>query len=478
MNKSLKSLAVVGAVLLTALASSAQDQNSSAYFMDSYTYRHDFNPAFASSRSYFALPAVSDINLATRSQMGLSSFVYPTDNGLSLFTSSKVSSEEFLSRLKPNNKLMLGTDLNILSVGFWGKRDGFTTVGIKLKAGAGAKIPGDLFEFAKNIGGKELYNISNLGVSLNAYLESYLGFSKNIGDNLRVGAKAKFLIGLAAADVKIDNMNIKMSSEQWAVSAQGSAKVYAPEGFVNIPNNENGNLDFGNININQNLGINDANGGFGFAVDLGATYTLFDRLTLSAAVLDLGSIGWNNCIYATTGNSQWTFNGFENISLSDDSESGLENQLNEQIKALTDSFYELIQLKEESRGKASKGLTARVNLGAEYQIKDWLSVAALYSQRFDPIFSNSEARFFCNFEPTNWLSCSGSFAFTESGTMLGAALSWNNRAFNLFIATESLVTSLTPPFVVNGQTASLPVNNLNISAHAGLVINLGKRRDR
>lgn len=84
-------------------------------------------------------------------------------------------------------------------------------------------------------------------------------------------------------------------------------------------------IDWENIDL-DNPGLT----GFGMAVDLGATYKLREDLTLSAAILDLGFISWNNTIKAATSNKPWEFDGFKNIAMGSDDADGdkpLEDQL-------------------------------------------------------------------------------------------------------------------------------------------------------
>ena len=57
--------------------------------------------------------------------------------------------------------------------------------------------------------------------------------------------------------------------------------------LLELPENENGDyideIDFGSFGF----------AGYGGAIDLGVSYKLLDKLTLSASVLDLGFIKWS-----------------------------------------------------------------------------------------------------------------------------------------------------------------------------------------
>ena len=134
----------------------AQEAVNSGYFVESYNYRHNLNPAFASTRSYFALPFIGNFGLTTQSNVGISTFLYPYNGQLTTFMNGAVSADEFLGKLGKNNKLGLDLSMPVFSVGSWGKKGGFTTVGMSIKADMSFNMPYDLFDFMKNAGAKIL----------------------------------------------------------------------------------------------------------------------------------------------------------------------------------------------------------------------------------------------------------------------------------------------------------------------------------
>lgn len=457
--------------------SSAQEVMNSAYFLDGYSFRHEYNPAFVSARSYFAIP-IGDINVSTNSKMGLSTFIYPYKDGLTTFmNSSAVSSQDFLKKLRKNNSLNAGLSTTLLSMGIWGNNGGFTSVGLKVKAGVAATLPYDLFDFMKNVGSKSEYDISNLGVRADSYMELSVGHSRKIGDRLNVGAKVKFLVGLAAADVHIDNMKLTMKEDKWTVAAQGSAQVLSGKGLINVGTKDSGEVDFKNISLDpagaySSNGINGIVGGYGAAIDLGATYEVLEGLTVSASVLDLGFISWNNSINAATNDSRWEFSGFEDVSL----EEGSDNSLKNQFAAIGDKMMEMVVLYKKPETKAAKMLACRVNAGVEYEMPFYrkLSVGALYSGRYRGAYSFNEGRLALTVSPTNWFSFSGSYGLSNYGSAFGAALNLHSAAVSLYLATDALFWDVTAPVAMG---IGLPYKNLNLGLNFGLVFNVSRRKD-
>lgn len=95
---------------------SAQGLNS-GYFTDGYTFAHQLNPAFDNDHNYFSIPVLGNINIGTRGNVGLGSFLFPYKNGqLTTFMNSSVSAEEFLGGLKDNNRIGASTSPSSLPV--------------------------------------------------------------------------------------------------------------------------------------------------------------------------------------------------------------------------------------------------------------------------------------------------------------------------------------------------------------------------
>lgn len=470
----------------------AQEAVNSGYFVESYNYRHNLNPAFASTRSYFALPFIGNFGLTTQSNVGISTFLYPYNGQLTTFMNGAVSSDEFLGKLGKNNKLGMDLSMPVFSVGSWGKKGGFTTVGMSIKADMSFNMPYDLFDFMKNAGAKQSYDISNLGARARTYAELSIGHARKITDRLNVGAKLKILVGLAYLDANIDKMQVRMGEDQWSVNAEGSINASVPmltfptkgeTGATTDPSQYN-EIDFNAIG--DSFEFNSAGEmfsslfsglGYGAALDLGATYEfdsgLLKGLNLSAAILDLGFISWGNTVSAVTSPDPWVFDGFEDLSL--DSDAG--NSLNDEINSLTDNLTDMLKFEKQSQGKGKANMLAcTINIGAEYEMPFYrkLSVGFLSSTRIQGPYSHSEGRFSLNVEPTKWFGFSTSYGISTYGSTWGAIVNFSFPGIGLFIGTDSIPTQLTAP--IKGLGIGIPCNNLNFNLNFGLTFNLSKVR--
>ncbi|WP_235353060.1 DUF5723 family protein [Bacteroides caecigallinarum] len=449
LNKYLAVAVMVGA----ATGVSAQALNS-GYFLDGYLFKHQLNPALESDKAYFSIPVLGNINIGTRGNIGLGNFLYPTANGgLTTFMNSSISAEEFLNGLSTNNKLAMNLDMSILSAGFraWG---GFNTIDIGLRSHTSVNIPKDMLEFMKvgQSGPTTVYDMGDMGMSSANYVEVALGHSRQITDKLRVGAKVKFLLGGMYADMSLKNTHVTLSEKEWIVSANGEMNI-AAKGMT-VPEKDGGLVDFDNIEYDS-PGLS----GFGLGIDLGATYEVIDNLTVSAAIKDLGFIGWSNNTYASTNNEAWRFDGFENLTFSDEKEDDkLENQLDD----LGDEFEDYANLHRRSTGeKLSKALAATLVVGAEYALPmyDKLSFGLLSTTRFNGPYTWSEGRLSANVSPLSWLEGGVNVAVSSFGTSAGWILNLHPKGFSIFLGMDCLVGKVNPQFI--------PVNNANASVSCG-----------
>lgn len=237
---------ILAIAISTAVLPVSAQQLNSAYFTEGYKFRHHLNPAFASSRSYFSI-ATGNINVGVNSNMGISTFLYPTADGrLTTFMNGSVSADEFLSRLNRKNILGVDAGVSLISTGTWGKH-GFTSVELNLKSSSAVNLPKDLFDFMKNVGQRQSYNFSNLGVRSRNYMELAIGHSHSITKRLNIGAKVKFLLGIASADVRVDDVKVDMYEDQWRVDANGS--LYAAVPGLDLGTKAGGEIDFNDISI-------------------------------------------------------------------------------------------------------------------------------------------------------------------------------------------------------------------------------------
>ena len=298
-----------------------------------------------------------------------------------------------------------------------------------------------------------------------------------MNDRLRVGAKVKFLLGGAYADVKVDRLSATLSEDKWMVRADGAMNV-ALKGLVMPTKKESGQevdavsqedlLDWDGVDV-DGPGLS----GFGMAVDLGAEYRLSDHLKLSASLSDLGFIKFKNNVRARTMNEAWEFDGFHQIAV--DSELGDDDplSLDSQMDGILDDLEDLASFHRESTGgKVNSALAATLNVGAEYEMPFYrpLSVGLLSTTAFRGSYTWTEGRLSANVAPVKWFEAGVSGAVSSFGASWGWIVNFHPKGFSFFLGMDQVIGKVSKEFI--------PIRNMNVSVSGGFTFSLGTQRKR
>lgn len=460
MNKNIKQIFAVAVFLL---GSSVQAQNlSSAYFLDGFAYGHQMNPAKEYDRKgYFSIPFLpGNLNMGLKGNLNLKDVLFknPNGNGLVTYLHPSLSVGEALSGFNANNKLLTDLRWDLLSFGFHAFK-GYNTVNVGIRANVGMNMPYEIFELTKNLTNKD-YNVSNLGATASAWTEIALGHSHNIIPGVRIGIKAKAMLGVGYADIKMDNLDLNLTgTDRWTAMANATAEV-GIKGFTwgetvlkeyNSKKNPDGTpatyeqIDFDNIDV-DGFGLN----GFGLGFDLGAEVDLgkiglVDGLKLSASLLDLGYIKWTNVAVAQNRGEEFVFEGFDDINVDGENGTDFEDQAND----LADRLSDLYSLQSAGSGSKKRSMGATLNIGVEYALPayDKLSFGFLSTSRLQGVYSWNEERISATISPCKMLEFSANVGFGTLGTNVGWILNFHPRSFSLFIGSDHCVGKLSKQFI-------------------------------
>ena len=422
-----KGLLLLGSMMLWGGAAQAQYLRSS-YFMEGTSARLQLNPGLQPTRGYFNVPIIGSFNMSASSNvLGTSDIIDVLDAGDDLFSNDKL-----FDRLKTDNRLNVNLNTDILSFG-WYKGKGFWSVNVGLRADVGASIPSSMFEYLRDLSNFNNVNggFSNMNFDMNAYAEVGLGYSRRLTEKLTVGGRVKVLLGIARAEMEVDNFEIKGVPQNpenpynWR-NVQASATMNAhvsttmKGGGLSFDDNYYGGsryldgFDFGD----GSFGI----AGAGFGVDLGASYKVWDNLTVSAAVLDLGFINWKGSETVTASPEETSISVNEN---------NYQDFLDEDFLSM--DRFKLVENTEPSKS-VKKSLAATILLAGEYGLfNNKLSVGAMYSSRFVKPKTLNELTFLATFRPKNWLNAAISYSpIQASGKSIGLAV----KLGPLFVGTD------------------------------------------
>lgn len=473
MGKTVLKYAVAGFALLLMSGFSMDAQNMrTGYFMDGYAFKYKMNPAMGSSRGFIALPVLGNFNMGVESNLGMSSVLYPKQDGsgLTTFLNSEVDAVTALKKFDSRNHMNLNTDLSLIAFGFWGKKGRmFHSVDLSMKADVATSLPYDLFRFAKegSVNGN-VFDLGDTGVKLASHLSLAYGISLPIGRHVHIGARVKFLMGIANAEASLKGTRVATGADSWYVETEGSLKGGFPLGMY-LPVDEQDYVDW--EKFPETLGT-DAEAiastcrNFGGAVDLGVTVDFLEDFTVSASVTDLGVISWNNWSSASAArNADGTPKRTYVL------RSGEENDLSKMGEKLLDALDFNVT---DDRTKKALMLDPTVYLGLEYRMPFYrrMSVGLLSTTKIAGIYTWSEGRFSVNVNPTDWFSVATNYAYSTFGHAAGFALTFHLTGFNFFLGTDSYIPLL------NVSPQFIPINRLDTSVTLGINIMFGKYRGR
>lgn len=452
-----------GLLLASAVAPAAAQELRTSYFMETNNFRHQLNPALLNDAYFSAI--VGNINVGATGNIGLSNFVYKLNDNprydQTTFMSPTVSAGEFLGSLSDKNRADVYINWNLFSYAFRGFK-GVNLVELNLRSNTNISLPYELFEFMKTTGAKEHYELGDMGIRSQNYLELALGHSHRINDRLTVGAKLKFLLGAAYADFSVNRLDLTMNGDQWRVQGDARLKASVLSSAFEYENADK-NAPDGRQRVKSLEDIGFGLPGFGLAVDLGATYKVTDDLTVSAALTDLGYIRWGKTKQASSV-GDYTFNGFNDIYAGGTNTGS--NKLGDQFEALGDDLEEMFSVYDDGEASVSQSLATTFNAGAEYTLPVYrpLRFGLLYTGRFSGLYTYHQAMLSATVRPVKFLEASVNTAVTSTGCTVGGAVSFDFAHFNLYVGTDRFFSKVSKEYI--------PLNNLNANVNVGITFPL------
>ena len=505
-NKLLWSSKLIGVffiMLVCTLSANAQFLRTS-YFMEGTHYRQQLNPALTPTKGYFNLPVIGAVNATVGStSLGYQDIIDIIDDGDDFYTKP-----DFMNRLKDNNTLNVNFSTEILSAG-WYKGKNFWSFNIGLRTDIGANLTKNMFSFLNQMETIEdnwrnsNYDISGQQLNINAYTEIGLGLSRQINSRLTVGARVKALLGIGNMELKLNKIAMsanlptdqqinQWSSESYWNSMTPSQAAQAAQELKDKFNNYHANLTVGaelkssfkGLELQEEEGkdyVTDFDfdsgklgiAGYGFGIDLGASYKILDNLTVSASVLDLGFISWSKSStkIASANPDPIDIKGSTYANMVDPNNPNTVmnavNQLQNDAQGYMDRVtngdvldYDMLQLEVSDAKESRKSRLASILvLGAEYGFfNNKLAVGVLSTTRFVQPDALTELTFSANYRPKSWFNVALSYSAIQSaGKSFGLGL----KLGPLFVGTDYMF---------------LGKNSNSVNGFVGVSIPLGGRK--
>ncbi len=437
-------------VIILFFGLSSFSQNNTLFFMDRLPQNNDLNPAFHfNGNTYVGFPALSSIQFKYSNSAFNYTDIFKKGTGDKLDT-SVVNLSSIAKTLHKKNFINIQTAVQVLAFGFK-KNDIFFNFSLNVKANAMAQFPSSALDF--RFGNydpvkKEALPIdfSNINLSGTAYAELAFGASKEISSNLTVGAKVKFLSGVA--NVKTQKTDILLttkldaSGQAESITADVDIDIRTASVPIDVSYDEEG-LPEG-IEINEDRMADDVkgyvdmfllNGSWGLAFDLGATYQLAPKIQLSASALDLGWIRWKSETKQLTAKTSFTFKGLEIVP---DAEGKID--IDTITELLLDSVLNSLEINDTNEAYTT-ATVPKLIIGGNYKLNDYFSLGAMFRTDFygkGPRFSSSlsaTASFAKRWQATT------SYSFMHNAyNNWGVGLSMNAGFFNFYLLADNIPT--------------------------------------
>lgn len=416
-NKKHLALFLASASMLTAAA----QESSTGYFLENYNMRWQMNPAMGNRNGYVGFPGLGNINVGVSSNFKVTDFIYARNGKTVLFTNPNVSTSEFLGKLGPTSRLTDDVKVNVLQVGFKAF-GGYNNIAINVRENSNIDLPKSIFSLLKEGVSNKDYDITNLRARANAYVEVALNHSRDIKwvPGLRAGISLKALLPAAYGEVNFNDLHLDLQENNWIAKANAEMKL-GMKGlrYEMDVNDRTGHHYVSGVDTDDlKFGVN----GFGFAVDLGATYEWKD-FVFSMALTDLGMLKYNEVHVAGTEGTQAFQTQDHVIGIGDDGDSW---------DALVDDLSKLYELDDMGTMSSSTSLMGTFRAGIDYKFPFYkkLRFGLLNTTHFNTIVPNTEFRLSANVEPVKGVAVAVSGATGTFGTNWGFLLSLGNKGFN------------------------------------------------
>ncbi len=445
-NRKLIALSFAAASVMTVAAQEA----ATGYFMESYNQKWQMNPAMGNRNNYVAMPALGNLNVGVNGNINPTDLVYSVGGKTVLFTNPAISANEVLGNLKKVNRISQNVGVGVLQGGFkaWG---GYNNIAISIKENASFALPKSIFSLVKEGIGNNTYDIKDLHAKAAAYAEIALNHSRDIKwvPGLRAGVSLKFLLPVGFAEADFNDLQLELGENNWQAKANARLRI-GMDGlkYDTKINDRTGSKYVSGVNTDDiKFGIN----GFGFGVDLGATYEWND-FNFSLAFTDLGVLSFSKVQEASTNGTKSFETDAHEIGVGDHGDSW---------DKLVDDLSPLYELHDNGTISSSIALLGKFRAGVDYKFPyyDKLHFGLMNTTSLSSMFPSTEFRLSANVEPVKGVAASLSAAAGTYGCNYGFLLSLGNKGFNFLIGMDYAALKL--------DKNSIPLKS-NVDLHLGI----------
>jgi hypothetical protein len=452
MNKKIYSFIAILALVFISLKSFAQD-DLTIYSLNSIPQGYYNNPGIMPVQKFhIGCMPILFIPILSSNYTSVSNSGFKWDNFVrydKAKDSIKLDPYKTIDKLSKKNYLIFNQQIEWLSFGFKIKHTQYINFSFTEKFNFRFTYPRDLL---KLINGNSQFigseaNFDHIGPDFIHYREIALGYTNQINNKLTVGGRAKLLFGLSNIWTQSINATLAVDGEYFDLTPSTNVVVHTsvPEKLYD----STGNNKFEGSDVTDYI-LNFNNPGFG--IDLGASYKINNKWSVSASMLDFGYIFWKTGTRKFTSIEKgYSFSGFDVTPLIPNDSVTFEDV----VKKVTDSLGKLFKVEQQNK-TYSTPLSTKIYLSGCYNIsrKDRaLAVfrADFYEGTIHPAFSLSYNRTFGNI-----LDVALSYSYANKDWLnIGFGSSVRFGPFQIFLVTDNLLAPI------------IPYHTKNVNVHFG-----------
>ena len=422
--------------LVFSIASKAQQDLTLFNFTDIPQSSYS-NPANQFNGKFFiGLPVLSSSYYSlSNSGFAYSDFIKKDGDSLRLDFNSMISG------LEEENFMSINTKIDLISFGFKVGKQTQIMFNVTENINFRFNYTKDLMTFIHkgNLAfDNNTADCTGTAFSANYYREYGVSLSHQFSDKLRVGARLKYLYGLANLDTKRSDLKLTTDPNTYALTATSDILI-----------NTSGNTDFlSSSNLTGKDGFVSGTGNRGFGVDLGVNYELNEKLSLNASVLDLGFINWNsNTTNYLINKGRSYFDGIEIDAFSpQDDTTGTSS-----YDRLVDSLEVAFNVQETNKSYTNP-LVGRIYMGANYKFNEKLVFGGLIQSEFYKRNIKPSLTLSTNYKVSKWIGVAASYSMiNRSFNNLGVGININHGPVQIYIVSDNILSGFRPQHARHAQ---------------------------
>ncbi len=278
-------------ILLGIVYLAQAQQNNTLFLMHDLPQSNIVNPSIPiNCKLYIGLPVIGSTHINAFSTGFAVNDAFESYSGDSL----RFNPSSSISKMKKLEIIATELHLTLLSVGYKHQNNYFTfTINEKLNSHQVYSKNALLLAYKgnKQFEGK-FSKLDGLRVNATHYREYAFGWAREVNSDLNIGFRVKLLFGKGNIFTKPTDLRLFTHANTFALLLNGSGDMYSSFPIV-IETNTNGeitNADLQNDIDWKEYALNTENKGLGF--DIGFTYKINYRTTISGSLLDIGYINW------------------------------------------------------------------------------------------------------------------------------------------------------------------------------------------